>query len=89
MGQVYAGETARTSSLAQILQNTIGKIVSQYLGRKGAASVYNHTLTAYRQTGNPEKAIQEGQDYAFRQFREKQKNPAFQKSVLPLPVPQG
>ncbi|MCI8743824.1 MAG: hypothetical protein HFG63_14600 [Lachnospiraceae bacterium] len=80
-GQVYAGETARTGSLAQILQNTIGKIVSQYLGRKGAASVYNHTLTAYRQTGNPQKAIQEGQDYAFRQFREKQKNPAFQKSV--------
>ena len=80
-GQVYAEKAGQTSSLALSLQNAIAKIVKQYLGRKGAADVYNHTLTAYRQTESPQKAIQAGQDYAYQRFREKQRDPAFQKSA--------
>lgn len=80
-GQVYTEKAGQTSSLALSLQNAIAKIVKQYLGRRGAADVYNHTLTAYRQLKSPQKAIQAGQDYAYQRFREKQRDPAFQKSA--------
>ena len=78
-GQVYAGES-RESGMAHPLQNAIIKIIDQYLGPKGASHVYYHTLTAYRQMQNPHKAIEDGQDYAYRRFQEKQRDPAFQRS---------
>ena len=78
-GQVYAGES-RESGMAHPLQNAIIKIIDQYLGSKGASHVYYHTLTAYRQMQNPHKAIEDGQDYAYRRFQEKQRDPAFQRS---------
>ncbi|MCI9594472.1 MAG: hypothetical protein HFG51_10080 [Lachnospiraceae bacterium] len=78
--QVYAKETGETSSLALSLQKVIGKIVDHYLSQKGILAVYYHILDLYRQGKNPQKAIQDGQDYAYQQFREKQKNPGGQKS---------
>lgn len=78
-GQVYAGES-RKSGMAHPLQNAIIKIIDQYLGPKGASHVYYHTLTAYRQMQDPHKAIEDGQDYAYRRFQEKQRDPAFQRS---------
>lgn len=79
-GQVYTGERSRSGSVPGALENAIEKIIDQYLARKGASNVYYHTLTAYKQTQNPKKAMEEGQDYAFRQFREKQKEPGYEKS---------
>ncbi len=79
-GQVYAGEGRRDSSITLALENAIEKIISPYLSQKGASKVYYHILAAYKQMQNPQKAIEEGQDYAYRQFREKQKDPAYQKS---------
>lgn len=80
-GQIYAGECSHTRFLARILQDAIEKIINQYLGSRGSANIYNHTLAAYWQTKNPQKAIQDGQDYAYQQYREKQEDPAFPKSV--------
>lgn len=79
-GQVYAGGGRRSSFITLALENAIEKIIRQYLGPKGASKVYYHTLAAYKQMQNPHKAIQEGQDFAYRQFREKQADPAYQKS---------
>ncbi|NBI71832.1 hypothetical protein D3Z50_12300 [Clostridiaceae bacterium] len=79
-GQVYAGESRESGSMAHPLQNAIIKIIDQYLGPKGASHVYYHTLTAYRQMQDPHKAIEDGQDYAYRRFQEKQRDPAFQRS---------
>lgn len=79
-GQVYAGENRQGSSITSALENAIEKIISPYLSQKGASKVYYHTLAAYKQMQNPQKAIKDGQDYAYRQFREKQKDPAYQKS---------
>ncbi len=79
-GQVYAGEIRQSSSLTFALENAIEKIISPYLSGKGASKVYYHTLAAYKQTQSPEKAIEDGQDYAYRQFQAKQKDPAFQRS---------
>ena len=81
-GQVYAQESrgTGTSSLSRLLQNAIEKIISQYINRKEASQVYCHTLSAYRQLKDPRKAIADGQNYAFRRFREKQEQPAYEKS---------
>lgn len=79
-GQVYSAENPRTGSIAFSLQNAVEKLVDQYLRQKGASKVYYHTLAVYKQTKNPQKAIEDGQNYACRQFREKQKDPAYQNS---------
>lgn len=80
-GQVYAGEAGQRALVARPLQDVIEKMIDLYLNRKGASAVYYHTLTVYKQTKDPKKAIRDGQEYACRQFREKQKDPAYQKSA--------
>ena len=47
--------------------------MDRYLRQHGGHKVYYRTLTAYKQMKDPQKAIQSGQDYAYQQFREKQK----------------
>lgn len=79
-GQVYAGENRQGSSITFALENAIDKIIRPYLNQKEASKVYYHILTAYKQTQNPRKAIEDGQNYAYRQFREKQEDPVYQKS---------
>lgn len=79
-GYVYAEKTGQTSALAHTLQNAIAKLIDQYLGRNKGMNVYTYTLTAYRQMKDPQRAIQNGQDYAYQCFREKQKDPVCQRS---------
>lgn len=79
-GDVYAKGSKQGSSITFALENAIEKIIGQYLNRKEASKVYYHTLSAYKQLQNPQKAIQHGQDYAYQQFRKKQGDPAYQKS---------
>ncbi len=79
-GQVYAAESRQSNSITFALENAIDKIIDQYLGQRGASKVYYHTLGIYKQTQNPQKAIQYGQNYAYQQFQEKQKDPTNQKS---------
>lgn len=79
-GQVYAEKSQGTRSITSDLENAVEKIIDQYLRQKEASKVYYHVLTAYKQTKNPQKAIEEGQDYARRQFQEKQKESVYQKS---------
>ena len=68
-GQVYAEKSGGTSSITVALE----KLVDRYLRQHGGHKVYYRTLTAYKQMKDPQKAIQSGQDYAYQQFREKQK----------------
>ena len=72
-GQVYAEKSGGTSSITVALENAIEKLVDRYLRQHGGHKVYYRTLTAYKQMKDPQKAIQSGQDYAYQQFREKQK----------------
>lgn len=80
-GQVYTMETGESSFLSLSLQHAIEKIIDHYLSQKGITNVYYHTLALYKKMKNPQKAIQAGQDYAYERFREKQKNPVYQKSA--------
>lgn len=79
-GQVYAAQSRQDASITFPLQNAIEKIINQYISRKGASNVYYHTLTAYKQMQNPQKAIEDGQNYAYTEFRKKQRDPSYQKS---------
>lgn len=78
-GQVFAGVSGQANSLILSLQKVIGKMTDHYLSQKGGADVYYYTLSAYMKMKNPRKAVQIGQDYAYQQFCEKQKNPVYQK----------
>ncbi len=72
-GQVYAEKSQDSGFFAFPLENAIEKIIRQYVNQKEASQIYYHTLAAYKQTKDPQKAIQDGRDYAYQQFREKQK----------------
>lgn len=78
-GQVFAGVSGQDNSLVLSLQKAIGKMADHYLSQKGGADVYYYTLSTYMKMKNPRKAVQIGQDYAYQQFCEKQKNPVYQK----------
>lgn len=79
-GQVYAEKSQDSGFFAFPLENAIEKIIRQYVNQKGASQIYYHTLAAYKQTKDPQKAIQDGQNYAYQQFREKQKASVWEKS---------
>ncbi len=79
-GQVYTEKNQGARSISFTIERAIERIVHQYLREKEASKIYYRILTAYKQTKDPRKAIEEGQDYALRQFREKQKDPVCQKS---------
>lgn len=78
-GQVFAEVSGQANSLVLSLQKAIGKMADHYLSQRGGTDVYYYTLSVYMKMKNPQKVVQIGQDYAYRQFCEKQKNPVYQK----------
>ena len=79
-GRVFAAGADRGNAITLPLQNAIDKLIDQYLRQKGASRVYYYTISAYEKQKNPEQAMKDGQAYAYQQFKEKQENPAWQKS---------
>lgn len=79
-GRVFAAGAGRGKAITLPLQNAIDKLVDQYLRQKGASKIYYYTVAAYEKQKNPEQAMKDGQAYAYQQFKEKQENPAWQKS---------
>lgn len=77
-GQIYAAETGEKSSINLPVQNAITKIIDQYIRQKAASKVYYYTTHIFEKTKNPQKAIESGLDYAYRQFKEKQADPSYQ-----------
>ncbi|MEY8395830.1 hypothetical protein AALB64_13645 [Lachnospiraceae bacterium 45-P1] len=78
-GQVFAGESGQANSLVLSLQKAIGKMADHYLSQRGGTDVYYYILSVYMKMKNPQKVVQIGQDYAYRQFCEKQRDPIYQK----------
>lgn len=77
-GQIYAAENGQKSSISLPLQNAITRIIDQYIRQKAASKVYYYTTHVYEKTKNPQRAIENGLEYAYRQFKEKQADPAYQ-----------
>lgn len=77
-GQIYAAEAGQKSSINLPLQNAITKMIDQYIRQKAASKVYYYTTHIYEKTKSPQKAIENGLEYAYRQFKEKQADPSCQ-----------
>lgn len=70
-GQVYAAAAGRDNGLVTPLRNAINQMVDYYLSQKGMYKTYYYTTGVYERTGNPQKAVEEGLEYACRLFMEK------------------
>lgn len=77
-GQIYAADASRNSSITLPLQNAITRMIDQYIRQKAASKVYYYTTHVYEKTKSPQKAIESGLEYAYRQFKEKQADPSGQ-----------
>ena len=77
-GQVYATEAGQGKAITFPLQSAIDRMIDHYLRQKAAASVYYHTISIFEKTKNPQKAVEAGFEFAYKQFQEKQDTPAFQ-----------
>lgn len=77
-GQIYAAEAGQKSSISLPLQNAITRMIDQYIRQKAASKVYYYTTHVYEKTKSPQKAIESGLEYAYRQFKEKQADPSCQ-----------
>lgn len=77
-GQIYAAETGQKSSVNLPLQNAITRMIDQYIRQKAASKVYYYTTHIYEKTKSPQRAIESGLEYAYRQFKEKQADPSYQ-----------
>lgn len=76
-GQVYAANAGRNNNMVTPLRNAINQMVDYYLSQKGIYKVYYYTTNAYERTRNPQKAIEEGLEYAYRVFAEKKADGAY------------
>ena len=60
------------------LRSAINQMIDYYLTQKGAYKVYGYTANIYEKTKSPQKAIEEGLEYAYRIFMEKKGDAVYQ-----------
>lgn len=70
-GQIYAANSGKNNAVNSSLKNALNQMIDYYLTRKGAYKVYGYTSNVYEKTHSPQKAIEEGIEYAYRLFMEK------------------
>lgn len=70
-GQIYAANSGRNNAVNSSLRNALNQMIDYYLTQKGAYKVYGYTSNVYEKTHSPQKAIEEGIEYAYRLFMEK------------------
>lgn len=70
-GQIYAANSGRNNAVNSSLRNALNQMIDYYLTQKGAYKVYGYMSNVYEKTHSPQKAIEEGIEYAYRLFMEK------------------
>lgn len=75
--RIFTSSVGTDSRIRLPMKNVVNQMIDHYLSRKGALKVYYHMTDTYDQTGNPQKAVEEGLDYAYKSFLEKKQNPAY------------
>lgn len=83
-GEMFAASSGRKSAMNIPVKSAVNQLVDYYLTRKGIYKVYDYTTNVYEKTGNPQKALEEGLEYAYRLFQEKKDNPEAQKQAAYL-----
>lgn len=76
--QVYASNSGRNNAMSTPLRSAINQMIDYYLTQKGAYKVYGYTANIYEKTKSPQKAIEEGLEYAYRIFMEKKGDAVYQ-----------
>ena len=76
-GQMYAASAGRDQSMSTPMRSAVNQMIDFYLSQKGVYKVYNYTTNVYEKTGDPQKAVQEGLEYAFKTFMEKKENTVY------------
>ena len=67
---MYAASAGRDQSMSTPMRSAVNQMIDFYLSQKGVYKVYNYTTNVYEKTGDPQKAVQEGLEYAFKTFME-------------------
>lgn len=80
-GQIYAGTAGKDNSTKVPVKNALNQFIDYYLTQKGVYKVYYHTIDAYERTKNAQKAMEEGLEYAYRQFLEKKNDEAYRRQA--------
>ncbi len=80
-GQIYAANSGRNNAVNSSLKNALNQMIDYYLTRKGAYRVYGYTTNVYEKTHSPQKAIEEGTEYAYRLFMEKKGDAAYRQQA--------
>lgn len=76
-GQVYAVSSPKDSALKVPVKSAINQMVDYYLTQKGVYKVYHYTINIYEKTGSPQKAAEEGLQYAYKMFLEKKEDAVY------------
>ena len=80
-GQIYAANSGGNNAVNSSLKNALNQMIDYYLTRKGAYRVYGYTTNVYEKTHSPQKAIEEGTEYAYRLFMEKKGDAAYRQQA--------
>lgn len=76
-GEVYAANSPKDSALNVPVKSAVDQMVDYYLAQKGIYKVYHYTTNIYDRTKSPQKAAEEGLQYAYRTFMEKKEDAAY------------
>ena len=76
-GQMYAAGSGKDSALKTPVKSAVNQMVDYYLAQKGVYKVYHYTTNIYEKTKSPQKAAQEGLQYAYKIFMEKKEDGAY------------
>lgn len=80
-GQMYAETSGRESAMRIPVKSAVNQFVDYYLTEKGIYKIYHQTTSAYENTRNVQKAVEEGLEHAYRQFLEKKASELYQRQA--------
>lgn len=80
-GQMFAATSGKESGMNLPIKNALNQMVDYYLNQKGIYKVYDYTTNAYERTKNPQRALEEGLEYAYTLFREKKEDVSYKQQA--------
>lgn len=80
-GQVYAENAGRDSVIKVPVKSALNQFIDYYLSQKGMYKTYYYTTNAYERTRSAQKAMEEGLEYAYKQFIEKKNDEAYRRQA--------
>lgn len=80
-GEMYAASSGKKSAMNIPVKSAVNQMVDYYLSRKGIYKVYDYTTNVYERTRSPQRALEEGLEYAYRLFQEKKGNSEAQRQA--------